>query len=68
MSSIKEVFRVLSDVARAIACVTLAKQPTSDDPASIASVFEATVARQPDSNMIVFEGREISLGRLQRAG
>ena len=61
MSSIKEVFRVLSDVARVLP-VTLAKQPTSDDAVSIALVFEATVARQPDSNMIVFEGREITWG------
>ena len=43
MSSIKEVFNVISDVVRALP-VLLAKQPTSDDPASIASVFEDTVA------------------------
>ena len=61
MSSIKEVFNVISDVVRALP-VLLAKQPTSDDPASIASVFEDTVARHPDRNMIVFEGREISWG------
>ena len=59
MSSIKEVFNVISDVVRALP-VLLAKQPTSDDAVSIALVFEATVARQPDSNMIVFEGREIT--------
>jgi citronellyl-CoA synthetase len=61
MNSIKEIFRVLSDVVRVLP-VTLAKQPASDDAVSIALVFEATVARQPNSNMIVFEGREITWG------
>lgn len=59
MGAIKEFFRVAADVARVIP-VTLAKQPTSDEPASIAMVFEDTVARYPDRNMIIFEGREVS--------
>ena len=61
MGNIKEVFRVISDVARALP-VVMAKLPASDDAASIALVFEDTVARYSDRNMIVFEGREITWG------
>ncbi|MDA0796575.1 MAG: long-chain-acyl-CoA synthetase [Proteobacteria bacterium] len=59
MGVIREFFRVVADVARVIP-VTLAKQPAMDDPASIAMVFEDTVKRYPDRNMLVFEGREVS--------
>ena len=61
----KETLRVISDVARALP-VLLAKLPGSDDPASIAMVLEDTVARQPDRNMIVFEGREVSWGEFNQ--
>jgi citronellyl-CoA synthetase len=61
MSNIKEIFRVLGDVARALP-VVMAKLPEADDAASIALVFEDTVARQPNNNMIVFEGRKITWG------
>ena len=61
MGNIKEVFRVIADVARALP-VVMAKLPASDDAASIALVFEDTVARHSDRNMIVFEGREITWG------
>ena len=65
ISNVTEVVRVMSDVVRALP-VLLAKLPESDDPASIAMVFEATVARHPDRNMIVFEGREISWGEFNK--
>lgn len=61
----RETLRVVSDVARALP-VLLAKLPGSDDPASIAMVLEDTVARQPDRNMIVFEGREVSWGEFNQ--
>ena len=61
----RETLRVVSDVARALP-VLLAKLPESNDPASIAMVLEETVARQPDRNMIVFEGREVSWGEFNQ--
>ena len=64
-SNTKETLRVISDVARALP-VLLTKLPESDDPASIAMVLEDTVARQPDRNMIVFEGKEVTWGEFNQ--
>ena len=43
IANAKEVFRVISDVARALP-VIVAKLPENDDPACLAMVLEETVA------------------------
>ena len=65
IANAKEVFRVISDVARALP-VIVAKLPENDDPACLAMVLEETVARHPDSNMIIFEGREVTWGEFNK--
>ncbi|MDB2664839.1 AMP-binding protein, partial [Porticoccaceae bacterium] len=65
ISNVKEVFRVMSDVARALP-VVLAKLPESDEAASLGLVLEETVARHPDNIMIIFEDREITWGEFNQ--
>ena len=65
ISNVKEVFRVISDVARALP-VVLAKLPESDEAASLGLVLEETVARHPDNIMIIFEDREITWGEFNQ--
>ncbi len=53
----REFFRVLGEFTRILPAARY-KMPESDEPVSLGSVFEDTVARYPDNVMLIFEGRQ----------
>ena len=55
--NIKEVVRVFGE-ARHILPALKFKMPKHEEPVSLVSVFEDTVAAYPDRTMLIFEGRE----------
>ncbi|MBT4521759.1 MAG: long-chain-acyl-CoA synthetase [Halieaceae bacterium] len=57
MSRILEFFRVLREFSHMIPALRY-KPPADDDAVSMAVILEDTVARHPDSTMLMFEGRE----------
>ena len=61
IKTIKEIFATTRDLARVIP-VTKAKLPDNDDFESMGLILEKTAEKYPDHAMIIFEGKEITLG------
>ena len=57
MADLREVFRVLGEFPHLLSAMTF-KMPAADEPGSLGSMFEDTVARYPDNTMLLFEGRQ----------
>jgi citronellyl-CoA synthetase len=57
LADVREVLRVLGEFPHILSATTF-KIPADDDPASLGSMFEDTVARYPDNIMLLFEGRQ----------
>lgn len=57
LANVREVIRVLGEFPHILSATTF-KMPAADDPGSLGSMFEDTVARYPDNTMLLFEGRQ----------
>ena len=61
MAYSREVLRVLWEFAH-IVPILAGKKPKKEDKASLASIFEGSVARSPHNIMLLFEGRQWTYG------
>ncbi len=61
MTELREVVRVLGEFAQ-IVPVLAGKKPQKEDRASLGTVFEDSVARNPQNLMLLFEGRQWTYG------
>lgn len=57
-ANINEVLRVLGEFARVVPTLATLKKPAKDEKASLGTVFEDSVARNPDNVLMLFEGRQ----------